>query len=121
LSGVNVSSTKLTYNPSTGQLTAIDFNSASDKSLKENIETLSNSIETLEKINPVRFTWKDSGKVSYGVIAQEIEKILPELVKNDADYKSISYIPLIALLIDVVKKHELEIEEIKKNYNENKL
>jgi hypothetical protein len=56
--------------------------------------------------------------VSYGVIAQEIEKILPELVKNDTDYKSVSYIPLIAFLIDVVKKHEIEIQELKnKNLN----
>jgi hypothetical protein len=116
VSTVNVSSTKLTFNPSTGQLTAVDFNSTSDRNLKENIETLSNSIETLEKINPVRFTWKDNGKVSYGVIAQEIEKILPELVKNDSDHKSVSYIPLIAFLIDVVKKHEIEIRAIKKHY-----
>jgi len=118
LSSVNVSSTKLTFNPSTGQLTAVDFNSTSDQNLKENVESLSNSIETLEKINPVRFTWKDSGKVSYGVIAQEIEKILPELVKNDSDHKSVSYIPLIAFLIDAVKNHELEIKNLKERYED---
>jgi hypothetical protein len=113
ITAINVSSTKLTYNPSTGQLTAVDFNSTSDKNLKDNIESLNNSIDILKKINPVKFTWKDGGKVSYGVIAQEIEKVLPELVKNDSDYKSVSYIPLIAMLIDAIKSHETEIEQLK--------
>ncbi len=108
----NVSSTKLTYNPSTGRLTAVEFNSTSDQNLKNNIESLSNSINVLEQINPVKFTWKDTGKISYGVIAQELEKILPELVKNDSDYKSVSYIPLIAFLIDVVKNHEKELNRL---------
>ena len=108
----NVSSSKLTYNPSTGQLTAVDFNSTSDQRLKTNIETLQNSIETLKKINTFKFTWKDTGKTSYGVIAQEIENILPELVKNDGDYKSVSYIPLVAFLIDAIKEQQEQIDKI---------
>jgi hypothetical protein len=116
---VNVSSTKLTFNPSTGQLTAVEFNSTSDKNLKDNIESISNSINILEKINPVKFTWKDTGKISYGVIAQELEQILPELVKNDNDYKSVSYIPIIAFLIDVVKTHEKELKELRTKFINN--
>jgi len=107
----------LTYNPSTGELTAVDFNSTSDKQLKENIESLYNSIEILNQIDPVRFKWKDTGKISYGVIAQEIENILPELVKKDNHYKSVSYIPLIAFLIDAIKTHEKEIQFLKSKFN----
>jgi hypothetical protein len=117
ISSLNVSSTKLTYNPSTGRLTAVDFNSTSDQKLKENIEPLINSIEIIEKINPVKFTWKHTGDTSYGVLAQDLEKILPELVNNDDDYKSVSYIPLIALIIDAVKNHETEIQNLKNSLN----
>lgn len=117
VSAVNVSSTKLTFNPSTGQLTSVDFNSTSDKNLKENIVSLSDSIEILNKINPVKFSWKDNGKISYGVIAQELENILPELVSEVGDYKSVSYVPLIAFLIDALKKHEEEINLLKNSIN----
>ena len=114
VSSVNVSSTKLTFNPSTGQLTAVDFNSTSDKNLKENIRTLSNSMDILDKINPVKFKWKNSEEISYGVIAQEIENILPELVKKSGEYKSVSYIPLIALLIDAIKTQNTELNELRR-------
>ena len=117
VSAVNVSSTKLTFNPSTGQLTSVDFNSTSDQNLKENIVSLSDSIDILNKINPVKFNWKDNGKISYGVIAQEIEKILPELVSEIGEYKSVSYVPLIAFLIDALKKHEEEINLLKNSIN----
>jgi hypothetical protein len=117
VSAVNVSSTKLTFNPSTGQLTSVDFNSTSDQNLKENIVSLSDSIDVLNKINPVKFNWKDNGKVSYGVIAQEFEKILPELVSEVGEYKSVSYVPLIAFLIDALKKHEEEINLLKNSIN----
>jgi hypothetical protein len=58
---------------------------------------------------------KTTNHKSYGVIAQEIEEILPEIVNTDDrdGYKSVNYIPLIALLIEVVKKQHVEIEKIK--------
>lgn len=109
-----VSSTKLTFNPSTGILTSIDFNSTSDATLKENVESLSNSIDVLQQINPVKFNWKDSGRVGYGVIAQEIEQVLPTLVDTDTEgKKSVSYIQLIAFLIDAVKELSNEVAELK--------
>jgi hypothetical protein len=98
----NVSSTKLTFNPSTGEVTATNFNSTSDLNLKKDIEPISNSIDILRSISPVKFTWKDTGEISYGVIAQELERILPELVKNVNGTKAVSYTPLIAFLIDAV-------------------
>ena len=68
-------------------------------------------------IGAVKFNWKDNGKVSYGVIAQELEKILPELVSEVGEYKSVSYVPLIAFLIDALKKHEEEINLLKNSIN----
>lgn len=111
-----------TTNPSTklqvaGDVSAVDYNSTSDRDLKINIESLSGSIDILNQMNPVSFNWKDTGDKSYGLIAQELETILPELVKN-GDYKNISYIPIIAFLIDAVKKHEQEIADLKKKISE---
>lgn len=111
-----------TTNPSAklqvaGDVSAVDYNSTSDRDLKINIESLSGSIDILNQMNPVSFNWKDTGDKSYGLIAQELETILPELVKN-GDYKNISYIPIIAFLIDAVKKHEQEIADLKKKISE---
>ena len=104
-----VTKNKLSFNASTGELTAIDFNSASDRTLKENINSLTDSMSLLKQINPVSFKWKGSGKQSYGVIAQELEKILPELIEEENNIKSVKYIPLIALLINAIVELEKKI------------
>jgi hypothetical protein len=96
-----------------GTVNATIFNSASDVTLKTNIENF-DGIKMLDSINPVSFNWKEDGKKSYGVIAQELEKVLPELVDTNNDgVKSVAYIPMIAMLIDVVKKQQKDIEELK--------
>jgi hypothetical protein len=103
-----------------GTVTATDFNSVSDASLKENIDTISNSQEILSKINPVSFYWKSNGAKSYGVLAQEIEQILPEIVAtNGSGVKSVSYIQLIALLIDSVNSLQKEVITLKKSLPSN--
>jgi hypothetical protein len=106
-----VSTTKLYYNPSTGTLNATAFNSLSDESLKENVSTISNAVSTIRQLDGVSFTWKDSGRKSYGVIAQRLEEILPELVSGD-DKKTVNYSGLIAFLIESVKELNLRIEEL---------
>jgi hypothetical protein len=108
-----ISTSKLTYNPSTGTLTAVDLNSTSDINLKENIKTIENSLNTLTQLRGVSFDWKETGKSSYGVIAQELEEILPELVKN-GEVKSVNYNGLIGVLIEAVKELSEEVKELKK-------
>lgn len=113
LSTVVVSSTKLYFNPSTGVLTSTDYNSLSDETLKENVKPLTNSIDIIKQLNPVSFNWIDSGKKSYGVIAQQIEQVLPELVDTNNDgIKSVSYTQLIAFLIDAIKSQQIQIEQL---------
>ncbi len=110
-----VSSTKLTWNPSTGQLNVVDINTTSDIAAKENIEEILNPLDLLKSISGFSFNWRDTGAKSYGVIAQYLEKILPELVSEDSKgLKSVKYLPLIAILIESVKKLSAEIEEMKK-------
>jgi hypothetical protein len=98
-----VSTTKLYFVPSTGTLNATIFNSLSDKKFKTDIKPVTNALDTLSKIDGVSFKWKESGTKSYGVIAQEIEKILPELV-DGKDIKSVNYAGIIAFLINAIKE-----------------
>ena len=109
-----ISTSKLTYNPSTGAVTAVDFNSTSDINLKENIHTVGNALEITEQLRGVSFDWKETGKGSYGVIAQELEEALPELVKQ-GEVKSVNYNGIIGVLIEAVKELSNEVEELKKS------
>lgn len=107
-----VSSMKLYFNPSTGTLYSTIFSSLSDISLKENIFTILNGLDIVNELNPVEFTWKDTSKKSYGVIAQELEQILPELVTNTNGIKSVEYQSLIGLLISAVQKLSNKINSL---------
>jgi len=107
-----VSTTKLTFNPSTGTLTATDLNSSSDASLKENIETIENAIDTVNDLRGVKFDWKEDGRTSYGVIAQELENVLPELVSS-GELKTVNYNGIIGVLIEAVKELSAEVEDLK--------
>ena len=107
-----VSTSKLTYNPSTGEMTSVNFNSTSDINLKENIKTIENATETIESLRGVSFDWKETGDASYGVIAQELEEVLPELVRK-GETKSVNYNGIIGVLIEAVKELKAEIEELK--------
>ena len=111
-----VSNTKLYYNPGTGTLNATNFNSLSDQEFKKNIIHIDNSIEVLQQIDGVEFQWVDSDKKSYGVIAQELEKILPELVEGTTK-KSVNYSGLIAFLINAVKTLDNRVTELEKVIN----
>lgn len=96
-----------------GIITCTDLNSTSDIRLKENIKTVENSLNTLTQLRGVSFDWKETGRSSYGVIAQELEEILPDLVKN-GEVKSVNYNGLIGVLIEAVKELSEEVKELKK-------
>ena len=83
----------------------------SDERLKSNIKTLDGS--KVLKMRGVSFD-KD-GKKGSGVIAQELEKIAPELVNNDSKYKSVAYGNITGYLIEAIKELKAEIEELKLN------
>jgi hypothetical protein len=96
-------SSKLIYNASAGTLTTTNFNSTSDISLKEDVKTIQNGLEKIDNINPVSFKWISGGR-SNGVIAQEVENVLPEIVSEVNGLKSVSYDQLIPFLISAVKE-----------------
>jgi hypothetical protein len=109
---VFVSSSKLTFNPSTGSLNATEFNSLSDVAYKDDIREIDNADDLLQKINTYSFTWKDSGLKSYGVLAQELEELMPELINNSNGTKYVNYTPLIAVLLEGYKSLANKIDEL---------
>lgn len=106
-----------------GKIKTDDINETSDIRLKKEIATIDNALAKTAALNGVYFRWKyeefkDRGfdtTLQMGVIAQEIEKIIPEVVGTDADgYKSVEYSKLVALLIEAVKELKSENEALKK-------
>ena len=92
---------------------------SSDERLKNNIQPISNPLEKINQISGNSFVWNEEkqniykGK-DYGVIAQEIENILPELVETrESGYKAVKYEKLVSLLIEGIKELSKEVEELK--------
>jgi len=103
----------LYYRTDTGTLSATTFNSTSDINRKTNIRTIDNALEIIDEIRGVRFDWKYNGAPSIGVIAQEVEKVLPELVEvNHNGSKTVSYGNLVAILIQGIKEQQLSIMDL---------
>jgi len=99
---------------SSGTVTATaDVVAYSDERLKTDVETLDGS--KVYDMRGVSFT-KDHKKGS-GVIAQELEKIAPELVNNDSEFKSVAYGNITGYLIEAIKDLKKEITELKKQIN----
>jgi len=92
-----------------GNVTATDFDATSDINFKENIKIIENPIDKVLQIKGVTFNWKENQQSSAGVIAQDIEKILPEIVKERDDKKSLNYNGLVGLLVEVVKEQQEQI------------
>lgn len=100
----------------TGEVTAYQ---TSDINLKKNINNIESSLDIINELRPVTYNWNDVAKrinplktdnLDSGLIAQELEEILPNLVHtNDNGYKSIDYIKLIPYLIAAIKELKKEI------------
>ena len=113
--------------------------STSDQRFKENIHTLNGSLQKITSIRGVSFTWKTNDEINkikgiktdsvdnsrlqegtqLGVIAQEVEKVLPELVYTDeGGFKSVDYIKLTPVLIEAMKEQQAIIDNQQKQIDE---
>ena len=99
-----------------GNVTA--YGSASDEKLKENISVIEDPINKIKKLKGVNFTYKKDGKKSTGLIAQDLEKVLPEAVYTAKDFEdeehlAIRYGNTVGLLVEAIKDQQKQIEEQK--------
>jgi len=94
-----------------GKVRATEFLYSSDRRLKNNIKTIQNPLNKILNLRGVTFNWNDGGEPSIGLIAQEVEKVFPELVSG-ADSKSVQYGNLVAPLIEAVKEQQRIIDNL---------
>jgi len=90
----------------TGTATAVSYNSTSSKRFKTNVIPISNALDILQKLEGVRFDWKETGKSDIGFIAEEVNKVLPEVVLKDENNEplAIDYGKVTSILIEAVKE-----------------
>ena len=106
--------TDYTYNPSTNVLTIGSLNTTSDRNQKTNIRTISSSEEIIASLNGVRFDFKKSGMPSAGLIAQDVEVLMPELVTtNELGDKSLNYNGIIGVLVEAFKELKASNDALK--------
>ena len=104
--------------------TAVNLNS--DARLKEKVANINQETSFLNNLRPVSYYWNTKGKekggdncLQYGFIAQEVEKVAPNLVNTDADgYKSVNYIQVIPVLVKSLQDHALELQKEKEKNNQ---
>lgn len=111
----NVSSSKLTFNPNTGRLSATTFNSLSDERYKTAIKTLNNSLDKVKAMRGVSYVMDGSSEI--GLVAQEVEQIVPEAVSG-SDPKTVAYGNLVGLLVEAIKELSDKIDGLEKQLNE---
>ena len=106
-----------------GLLSASNTSFSSDRRFKKNITSIDGSLSKLMQVEGYSYDWKKeefkdkhfNDKKQYGVIAQEIEVLYPELIHEDKEgYKSVNYIGLIPIMIEGMKEQQKLIEELQK-------
>ncbi|MCF6239721.1 MAG: tail fiber domain-containing protein [Bacteroidales bacterium] len=93
-----------------------NWNASSDRRLKTNITSIPDPLNKVKALNGVNFYWKDKktrgNKAQIGFIAQDVEKILPEVVNKNGKYYSMQYAPITALLVEAIKEQQKQIEKL---------
>jgi len=116
-----------TYNKlettSTGVTVNGDLNSTSDIRYKKNIETIDSALDKVQSLRGVTFDWDhedfDTTNRATGVIDQDVEKVLPEAVRENEDgFKNVAYGNMVGLLIEAIKEQQEQIDMLTQKLNE---
>lgn len=94
---------------------------ASDANLKNNLGNIENALSIVNAIDGIKYTWNDKAqqdlgyvgdKVEIGLIAQQLEQFVPELVMQNDDYKTVAYHRMVAVLVEAVKELSAKVEKL---------
>ena len=102
-----------------GDVIAASTTVSSDETLKKDISTYQDAVKTISELKGVSFSWKSNDKKSGGVIAQDVQKVLPELIgtkkplNGGEETLTVDYNGLIGVLIEAVKELKTEVETLK--------
>lgn len=115
ITAARISSTKLTFQPSTGTLTVTAITETSSIAYKENINPISDALEKVLQLTGVVYDRKDGSRnCEPGFIAEDVEKIIPNVITyKDGRADGITYTKIIAYLVESIKSLNKEIKEIK--------
>ena len=97
------------------------YNTSSDYRLKENIEPMQNGLKRLNQLNPVKFSWKETGIVSEGFIAHEVDEIFSDCIygkKDGEEIQSMDYGRITPLLVKAIQELSAEVEDLKAKLEE---
>jgi len=97
----------------TGTATATQFTATSDLAKKENLEVVDDALSKVQTLTGYTYDMKEDGSRKAGLIAQDVEKVLPEAVSGEEGEKTLDYSATIALLVNAVKEQQNQIEELK--------
>ena len=98
-----------------GNITAAgNLVSSSDERIKTNVQTIANALDKVINLRGVEYDRVDTGEHQIGVIAQEVEKVIPHVVYGD-DMKSVAYGNIVGVLIEAIKDQQVQIDELKKS------
>jgi hypothetical protein len=97
-----------------GNLTmANNVTAYSDIRLKEDLEPIPDAIEKVQSLTGYTYTRIDSGQRQTGLVAQEVQKVLPEAVMDNGEHLSLAYGNMVGLLIEAIKAQQLQIDELR--------
>jgi len=98
---------------------------SSDERLKDNLIKIGNPLDKISQLNGYEFDWIVNQEIhpneghDVGVIAQEVEKVIPEIVETrESGYKAVKYEKIVPLLIEAIKEQQVQIDELKENSHE---
>ena len=89
--------------------------SSSDERLKKNIEPIDSALDKVKSLNGIYFNWIDESKPNknIGLIAQNVQSVVPELVSCEGTYLTVNYAQMVAVLIEAIKEQQQQIDELK--------
>jgi hypothetical protein len=100
----------------TGVVRAPEFVSTSSLRFKESVAPLRNAPDVVDRLQGVRFVWRETGRASVGLIGEEVSEVIPEVVdrgETGLDAPAINYSALVAVLVEALKAHRAEVTELR--------
>jgi hypothetical protein len=126
LDGIATGATSYTSNQATNTNSTVTFttvnagtvNTTSDERAKDDITPITGALDKVQQLGGYSFTLKATDEKSSGVIAQEVQKVMPELVQEGAEgLLSVQYGNMVGLLIEAIKEQQAQIDELKQKLN----
>lgn len=108
-----VSSTQFYFNPSTGTINSTSFNSLSDIRYKNQLEKISSALNKVKTLSGYTFNLIESNTKSAGLVAQEVQNVLPEAIGGNEEKLTVSYGAVMGLIVEAIKELDSKLEDIR--------